>query len=119
MELVVIDDLILDVSHFMMNHPGGKFLIQFNIGRDISKFFYGGYVLEATSSMRPHTHSNVARSIVNTLVIARLEDKAKTFSVKISESSPITDNVTTFVLKVQGPDPNFRHPASNDIQSIG
>ena len=45
-ELVILDDLILDVSRFRYNHPGGNFLIHQNIGRDISKFFYGGYILE-------------------------------------------------------------------------
>ena len=45
----------------------------FHIGRDISsKFFYGGYVLENQSGMAPYKHSNVARSIVNSLAIAKL-----------------------------------------------
>ena len=30
----------------MHEHPGGKFALQQNIGRDISKFFNGGYSLE-------------------------------------------------------------------------
>lgn len=45
-ELVILDDLILDVSAFKSGHPGGRFLIEHNIGRDVSKFFYGGYTLE-------------------------------------------------------------------------
>lgn len=44
-ELVLIDNLVLDVHEFDGMHPGGKFVIQNNIGRDISKFFYGGYVM--------------------------------------------------------------------------
>ena len=43
---MILDDLVLDVRRFMYEHPGGKFLLQFHIGRDISKYFYGGYVLE-------------------------------------------------------------------------
>ena len=42
-KLVILDDLVLDVSSYLYNHPGGQFLISHNIGRDISKFFYGGY----------------------------------------------------------------------------
>jgi cytochrome b involved in lipid metabolism len=42
-QLVTLDDLVLDVSSFKYNHPGGKFVVEYNIGRDISKFFYGGY----------------------------------------------------------------------------
>jgi cytochrome b involved in lipid metabolism len=41
-----LDDLILDISKYQFYHPGGAFLLKYNIGRDISKFFYGGYQLE-------------------------------------------------------------------------
>ncbi len=43
LSLVILDDLVLEVSDYMGYHPSGKFLIEHNIGRDISKFFYGGY----------------------------------------------------------------------------
>ena len=42
-KLVVLDDLVLDVTRFANSHPGGRFLIEKNSGKDISKFFYGGY----------------------------------------------------------------------------
>lgn len=45
-KLVILDDMILDVTNFAWNHPGGKFVIDQNIGKDVSKFFFGGYVLE-------------------------------------------------------------------------
>ena len=69
-KLVILDDMILDVRRFMLNHPGGKFLVEQNVGRDVSKFFYGGYSLENIIKVSPHFHSNVARNIVNQLVIA-------------------------------------------------
>jgi cytochrome b involved in lipid metabolism len=72
---VLLDDLVLDVTEYMDNHPGGKFLIEYNIGRDISKYFYGGYGLDgnliANGSLK-NTHSNMARLQVNSLAIARL-----------------------------------------------
>ena len=43
--LVVLDNLILALHGYQKLHPGGKFLIEKNYGRDISKFFYGGYVM--------------------------------------------------------------------------
>ena len=74
-KLVILDDLVLEVADYMDNHPGGRFLLEHNIGRDISKFFYGGYGLDgnilSSGSLR-NTHSNIARVQVNTLVIARL-----------------------------------------------
>ena len=45
-KLVILDDLVLDVIKFADEHPGGKFLLTHNTGRDISKFFFGGYSLE-------------------------------------------------------------------------
>lgn len=83
-KLVVIDDMVLDVRSWKVNHPGGKFLIDHNIGRDISKFFYGGYLLENGQGMKPHTHSNVATHIINSLVIARLETKGKSFNARVA-----------------------------------
>lgn len=44
-KLVILDDMVLDVRNFHWEHPGGQFLIDFHIGRDISKYFYGGYIL--------------------------------------------------------------------------
>ena len=44
-------------------HPAGKFLLEKNIGRDISKFFDGGYSLE--DKVSPWNHSFQARRIVN------------------------------------------------------
>ena len=41
--LVILDDLVLDVTKYMYAHPGGRYLLEANIGRDVSKFFYGGY----------------------------------------------------------------------------
>jgi cytochrome b involved in lipid metabolism len=73
---VILDDLVLDVSHFMTEHPGGRFLIEHNIGRDVSKFFYGGYVMENGVGLSPHRHTNVARTIVNKIIVARLNNKS-------------------------------------------
>lgn len=71
--MVVLDDMVLDVEKFQWQHPGGTFLISHNIGRDVSKFFYGGYSLEVGMLSKPYTHSNDARKIVNTLIVAKLE----------------------------------------------
>lgn len=83
-QLVLLDDLVLDVSGFKSEHPGGQFLVEHHIGMDVSKFFYGGYTLEHSSKMRPVTHSNIARKIVNSLIVARLTTtKTATFSATI------------------------------------
>ena len=45
-KLVILDDMVLDVAKFLTCHPGGYFVLNHNIGRDISKFFYGGYCVD-------------------------------------------------------------------------
>jgi len=40
----MLDNLVLNVEKYMSSHPGGKFLLESNIGFDISKYFYGGVI---------------------------------------------------------------------------
>ena len=63
-KLVILDELVLDVGSFISRHPGGRFALENNIGRDISKFFHGGYSLEGNLGPVPAAcwkHSNLAR----------------------------------------------------------
>lgn len=52
--------------------------------------------------MKPHTHSNIARHIVNSLVIAKL-DRCSTFIGKMYEKHEV--NLTTSIVdfKIEGP----------------
>jgi len=59
--------MVLNVKNFLDDHPGGKFSLFNNIGRDVSKFFYGGYSLENIDKVAQHLHSNDAIKIVNKL----------------------------------------------------
>jgi len=43
--LVILDNKVIDFGEYDDFHPGGKFVLRKNIGRDISKFFYGSYKL--------------------------------------------------------------------------
>jgi cytochrome b involved in lipid metabolism len=49
----------------MTTHPGGRFSLEQNIGRDITKFFYGAQKMENNNNfLKPYRHSNIARIIV-------------------------------------------------------
>jgi cytochrome b involved in lipid metabolism len=102
---VVLDDLVLDVSQFLNLHPGGRFVIRQNIGRDVSKFFFGGYNLDGnlTGIKHGYTHSNYARLIVNDLAIAIYEKDIPTFSgfvsLSKSKSNLITPNLKNVVFE--------------------
>ena len=56
-KLVIFDNLVLDLNGYERIHPGGKFRLMHNLGRDISKFFLGGYQLINVDKKKPHTHS--------------------------------------------------------------
>jgi len=73
--LVIFDNLVLDVNGFERIHPGGKFNITHNYGRDISKFFLGGYKLVNANKNKPHRHSQAALDIVNSLVIGVIKSQ--------------------------------------------
>lgn len=114
---VILDEFVLDVGSFIKEHPGGSFVLKHNIGRDISKFFYGGYSLEGNLGPRPaagHKHSNYARKIVNQLIIAQLE-REKVVQSTICELDDVKSNIVnektkTLYLKSKDrqPVPNFK-----------
>jgi hypothetical protein len=98
-KLVILDDMVLDVRNFRWEHPGGQFLIDFHIGRDISKYFYGGYVLEHSTGMKPTNHSNIARSIINGLIIGKLCKASHTFEGQITHCTDINSNTKVLTMK--------------------
>ena len=71
--LVVFDNLVLNMNGYERNHPGGKFVLTHNYGRDVSKFFFGGYNLVQVPGLRPHHHSQAALDIVRTMIVGVIE----------------------------------------------
>lgn len=55
-------------------HPGGKFTIVKNFGRDIAKFYYGNYSLTNGKLLKPHTHSQQANKILENMIIGVIKD---------------------------------------------
>ena len=60
----------------MWNHPGGTFTLKHNIGKDISKFFHGGYSLENMAAVPNIAHSFAAKKIADDLIIGKLEGRS-------------------------------------------
>ena len=89
---MILDDLVLDVTEFQWSHPGGRFLLERTNGRDISKYFHGGYSFEPLQGTKDHTHSNYARTIVNSLIVARYLGKRDFACMQSTEKVAITDN---------------------------
>ena len=64
-KLVILDNLILNLNGYERQHPGGKFTLIKNLGRDISKFYYGGYALvQKEGAYGVHAHTEASRAIV-------------------------------------------------------
>ena len=75
--------MVLDIGDYIKSHPGGAFAMSANIGRDVSKYFYGGYSLENINPVKPHKHSNAARRLIDKYSIGYLERKAPIQMMKI------------------------------------
>lgn len=108
-KLVTLDDLVLNVEGFSNYHPGGAFVIDHNIGRDVSKFFWGGYALtgnkpDPSATVSRIAHSNVAIKIANDLAIARLNRSSTPrllATLDHSKTNKINKHTSTFFFKVQ------------------
>jgi len=84
--------MVLDIGGYIYAHPGGAHLIEYNIGRDISKFIYGSYALcgnsnDPKASTIRYTHSNVARKVANKHAIATLKKDAVVWNKGYKHSS--------------------------------
>jgi cytochrome b involved in lipid metabolism len=71
-KLAILDGWVVDFTEFRFKHPGGKYLLDRNHGKDISKYFHGGYSAEPKVDAQGHKHSNYALEIVKTLIVAQL-----------------------------------------------
>jgi len=95
-------------------HPGGTFTISGNYGRDISKFFYGGYAMEnILEKPKTHAHTNQARAIVNRYAIAVLADQIEVAQpvCQIKSATPVNQHTATYKFKTVSGNPvkNWRN----------
>ena len=121
--LVILDDLVLDVTNFVNSHPGGRFLLENNTGKDISKYFHGGYSYEPDMNASNHKHSNYARTIVNDLIVARYVAKRGTsiMSAKPQMSDEAARDIRTYKFVPRG-DQNLASGMANfypDLTNCG
>jgi cytochrome b involved in lipid metabolism len=102
---VILDDLVLNVGDYITSHPGGPFLIRECIGRDISKYFYGGY--SKTKSHLINSHSKTALKRALKFAIGRIYSStnpptgAKTFKASLVAREELIKK-TIFALTFEG-----------------
>ena len=116
-KLVILDDHVLDIEQFIDQHPGGRFTMSHNIGRDVSKFFYGGYSLEGNMGRKPaegYLHSTFAKMVANNLAIARYQPEVATARTvcrirhDLSETVNLTTKTIVFESASGKPAPNWK-----------
>lgn len=104
---------MVDVSEFMKYHPGGNYLLKHNIGKDVSKYFYGGYSLDGNVmgvNAVGHFHSNFARKLVNELTIAKYESLDASEEIcNLSVKQRVTVVTQTVNFKVAGKKQPIEH----------
>lgn len=117
-KLVLLNELVLDISEFINYHPGGRFVLKTNTGRDISKYFYGGYCLEDNQGARPgegYNHSNYARMIVEGLIVGVYQPETQlevvTCQIDLKRTKMLNSSTGTIFLenKLKHAVPNFRN----------
>ncbi|OMJ80376.1 hypothetical protein SteCoe_19369 [Stentor coeruleus] len=96
-KLMFYDDLVIDVGHFYLSHPGGSFMISKCYGEDVGKYMvgcssYGGNLL-------PYTHSLKAFSYLSNLAIGRIK-YPKNYIIPITEKP---QNLMIFQLVFEKP----------------
>eukprot|EP00475_Leptophrys_vorax_P000108 TRINITY_DN10058_c0_g1_i3.p1 TRINITY_DN10058_c0_g1~~TRINITY_DN10058_c0_g1_i3.p1 ORF type:complete len:352 (-),score=81.09 TRINITY_DN10058_c0_g1_i3:66-1121(-) len=77
--LVILDKLVLDVTDFAFDHPGGHELIHKFAGKDISHIF---------RSDKYHVHSKLSSVIVKSLQVGVIADDADDTDQPTARSSP-------------------------------
>ena len=116
---MILNDYVLDVTRYQFNHPGGRFVIEQNIGRDISKFFDGGFLLENTDrKQRPHAHTNIARMTVNTLIVSHFIRKVAVVHANVSKRASINSTTQSITFQTDQVVPGVSN-FYRDIQMIG
>ncbi|CDW77376.1 UNKNOWN [Stylonychia lemnae] len=115
-QLVILDDKIIDVESFLDNHPGGKNVLKWNVGRDISKFFYGSFQFTNMNNLeQKNTHSSLGWQLANQMAIGRLENNySEEYPVElIYTSQQIAKNTKTFVFQGKELKPGLQNYYSN------
>ena len=103
-----MNDIIIDMKSYAKSHPGGLFLLDKNVGRDIGKYFDGGYQMENNCGLRPWNHSYQARLIIDKLAIGYLIGKSHSFSAKITSFHPINKHTAVFIFRAPRKIPGVR-----------
>lgn len=76
--LVVVNDLVYDLTEFVSDHPGGEAFITDNAGKDVT------HLLQDPDY---HSHSDSAYELLNDYVVGRIVDEERTLTENVNDSA--------------------------------
>lgn len=85
--LVVIDNLVHDVTNFVEEHPGGVNFIKSVVGKDGTEAFYGRTDI--------YKHSNAARHLLTTFRVGRLVESGSGYSSPYSSEPEFEESASS------------------------
>ena len=97
-KLALFDHYVIDLDSYSFDHPGGKYVLDECIGKEIGKYFYGAYSLD--NNIPVHKHSFMAGKILIKIAVAKLiqpDDIRKIVQIK---SRRKRGNTSTVLFKV-------------------
>jgi len=96
---VQIGNNVYDLSNWV--HPGGNFIIEACLGREVGRYLYGNYALEGTT-IKPHKHSNLALSQMQKFYIGEVTNSESILVHKNTKSqAQATNNDTWKIVSVK------------------
>jgi len=105
---VQIGNNVYDLSNWV--HPGGNFIIEACLGREVGRYLYGNYALEGTT-IKPHKHSNLALSQMQKFYIGEVTSSESILVRKnTKDQTQATNSHTWKIVSVK--------PVSNTVSKI-
>ena len=86
---VILGNSVYDLTNWI--HPGGNFIIQACVGREVGRYFYGGHALEETK-IKPHKHSAITLSQMKSCEIGEIVSPE---SILVSSKDTMKEVVST------------------------
>lgn len=100
-KLSVLENYVIDWREWDLYHPGGKFILSKTRGKDLTKYFNGGYAFNPNRPSSQHLHSLQANEIASGLIIAYLKEQVEIPEAmcKVAQVEKLNSSVSLFRLQ--------------------
>jgi len=86
-KLAIFDQYVIDLGWYYVDHPGGKYVLDECVGKEIGKYFYGAYSLD--NNIKVHKHSYIAGKILTKLAVGRLIQPNEVKKSVVDKGAPV------------------------------